>query len=467
MQHHSNQFMPDIQYSKNSFILKVFSPMIIRTFLMVFFLTFTLKIYAQFNVDEQSGEDNYYSENFLRFDNHTYRDNVKTVLLHPKDWPIAAPFIVMNDPGSTLELHFDILDSALGNFMYEIIHCDYNWKKSALDVQEYIDGMPSDYLTDYDYSRNTFQKYIHYSLEIPNFNMQLTKSGNYLLKVFDYDNGDLILTRRFCVTENIVNVNARVKQATLVQQRYSHQEIDFSISTSNYQMTNPYSDLHVEILQNHTWENRLSGLEPRFVKESTLDYDYDGPNAMEGLNEYRLLDLKNTRFNGAGIASVTYTAHQNHAYLELDKSRASKTYLQNRDLNGWFYVSTNLSGPNSAALDADYVHAHFSLKQEKPLSDGDIYVYGALTDWKIIPEAKMKFNQLELKYENTLYVKQGIFNYMYAFVKDGELKPDIGRFEGSHFETENEYSILVYHRPLGLDYDRLLSIKTMTFPPEE
>jgi len=42
----------------------------------------------------------------------------------------------------------------------------------------------------------------------------------------------------------------------------------------------------------------------------------------------------------------------------------------------------------------------------------------------------------------------------------------MSRFEGSHFETENEYSILVYHRPLGLDYDRLLMIKTITFPPE-
>ena len=79
----------------------------------------------------------------------------------------------------------------------------------------------------------------------------------------------------------------------------------------------------------------------------------------------------------------------------------------------------------------------------------------------------MKFNQLEMKYENTLYIKQGIFNYMYAFVKDGEVQPDLSRFEGSHFETENEYSILVYHRPLGLDYDRLLSIKTLTFPPED
>ena len=73
---------------------------------------------AQFSVDEPSGDENYYNENFLRFENHTYQRNVKTVMLHPKDWPIAAPFIVLNDPNSILELHFDVLDSTLGNYMY-------------------------------------------------------------------------------------------------------------------------------------------------------------------------------------------------------------------------------------------------------------------------------------------------------------------------------------------------------------
>ena len=177
---------------ENTQFLKVFTQTFLPNTLFTLLLFLHLNSIAQFNVDEQSGGDNYYSENFMRFDNHTYQQNVKTVMLHPKDWPIAAPFIVLNDPNSTLELHFDILDSALGNFMYEMIHCDYNWKKSELDVQEYIDGMPSDYLMEYDYSRNTFQKYIHYSLEIPNFNMQITKSGNYLLKVFDYDNEELV-----------------------------------------------------------------------------------------------------------------------------------------------------------------------------------------------------------------------------------------------------------------------------------
>ena len=53
----------------------------------------------------------------------------------------------------------------------------------------------------------------------------------------------------------------------------------------------------------------------------------------------------------------------------------------------------------------------------------------------------------------------GLYSYMYAVVKDGEYTPDLVTFEGTHFQTENEYAILVYHRPLGLDFDRLLTYK--------
>lgn len=419
---------------------------------------------GQFDLNE--GDDDYYSDDFLRYENHVYQSNVKTVMLHPKGWPIAPPFVNLNDPESMLELHFDVLDSSLGNFMYTLIHCDHNWQPSALDVQEYIDGPPEDFLYDYNYAGNTYQRYIHYSLEIPNFTMRITASGNYLLKVYDSDNGSLVLTRRFCVVEDLVDINVRVKQGSLVKHRYSHQEVDFTVSTAGYQITNPFQDLHVAILQNHIWETALVGLEPRFVKEDLLDYDHDGSNAIPGGNEYRLLDIKNTRFTGQGVERVTYNDQENHAYLQRDKSRLSLTYLQNRDLNGWYHIQNDLLG-GEGHISADYVNAHFSLKQGQPLRDGGVYVYGALTDWEIKPEAKMTYNQLALQYESTLYLKQGLYNYIYAYVQDGEIKPDLSRFEGSHFQTENEYSILVYHRPLGWDYDRLIGLKTVIYPPED
>lgn len=388
-------------------------------------------------------------------------------MLHPAGWPLgpAMMSLLNNDP--PLELHFDVLDSTLGNFMYTLVHCDYDWKPSTLDVQEYLDGPPESYISEYAYSRNTYQKYIHYSLTIPNFDMRVTKSGNYLLKVYEAGDPDnLVLTRRFCVTEQKLKTQATVHQATRVQERYSHQEIDFSISTEGYAVTNPYTDLKVVILQNHTWENAITGLLPRFVKDNLFDYNYDGENAVPGLNEFRLLDIKNTRFTGAGVEKVTYNNRENHAYKELDKSRASLVYLQRRDINGWFYIKNDWLN-TEGSVDADYVNVHFKIAQPQALENGDIYVYGALTDWQVKPEAKMTFNQVSLQYETTMYLKQGLYNYLYIFVEDGDVQPDLGFFEGSHFQAENEYAILVYHRQLGWDFDRLLSYTVFKYPPVE
>jgi hypothetical protein len=46
---------------------------------------------------------------------------------------------------------------------------------------------------------------------------------------------------------------------------------------------------------------------------------------------------------------------------------------------------------------------------------------------------------------------------MYCFVKDGAKNiGDVSIIEGSYSDTENMYSILVYHRQLQDNYDRLI-----------
>lgn len=408
--------------------------------------------------------DEYFNSQYLRLENHAYRENVRSVVMHPQNWPLAQPIYRLNDD-VPLELHFDILDEELGNYMYTIIHCDYNWEKSELDYQEYIDGPTEDFIFEYEYSRNTFQRFIQYKIDIPNSTIRLTKSGNYVIKVFEEgDQNQLILTRRFSVVEEIspVSLSATVRQATMVRERYSHQEVDFKIFTGNYEITNPYSDLKVVVLQNHTWESALYDLKPRFVKNNELDYDYDGENTFLGLNEFRLFDIKDTRFTGQGIERMEIVGNENHAYLELDRSRSSLTYLQRQDINGWFFIKNDRLGSVDHA-DADYVHTHFSLERSAPVANGNVYIFGALTDWKIKPEARMTYNAELERFENTLYLKQGLYNYMYVLADDYSQNPDLSYISGSHFETENEYTILVYHRQLGFDYDQLIAVGDFSF----
>ena len=110
-------------------------------------------------------------------------------------------------------------------------------------------------------------------------------------------------------------------------------------------------------------------------------------------------------------------------------------------------------------MDAEYTRVHFTLDYKEPVKDGNIYLFGELTNWKFSKEAQMKFDETSTSYETELFLKQGYYNYEYVFVKDGTNFGDESWLEGNHYETENAYWILVYHRPVGGRYDKLVSAR--------
>ena len=75
----------------------------------------------------------------------------------------------------------------------------------------------------------------------------------------------------------------------------------------------------------------------------------------------------------------------------------------------------------------------------------------------------MTYNRETQAYEATALLKQGYYNYNYLFVPDGETQGNSGRTDGNFYETENEYIILVYHRPNGGRYDKLVGYRHMNF----
>ena len=69
----------------------------------------------------------------------------------------------------------------------------------------------------------------------------------------------------------------------------------------------------------------------------------------------------------------------------------------------------------------------------------------------------MKYNKETRCYENLLFLKQGYYNYRYLSVNNKEKKIDHGFFEGSFFDTENDYLLLIYHRSPRKSYDQLIN----------
>jgi hypothetical protein len=100
---------------------------------------------------------------------------------------------------------------------------------------------------------------------------------------------------------------------------------------------------------------------------------------------------------------------------------------------------------------------HFTLASPEPV-DGDVYLSGAFTNWSFIREYKMNYDATRREYRGTAFLKQGWYDYQYV-VKSATLPPY--HFEGSHYETENNYEVFVYYRAFQPQADLLIGYITL------
>lgn len=389
------------------------------------------------------------------YDNTCYDDKVATVILQ-KNIGIYDPLPVLN-LGSTesLKLSFDMLDPQNEFLNYSIIHCNRNWMPSDLQPMDYVNGNTMGEITDYKFSTNTYQTYTHYSLNFPTEEMTLTKSGNYILKVFrNFDEEDILLTRRFMVVDIQTKISSTIKSATVPEFRFSHQEVDFSVNYLGFDIPNPFLDVNVTILQNNSWNNAITNLKPQFVNNNELSFNYENENLFPGTNEFRFFDIRSLRFFSNNVIKKYIDSVQN-VVLRPEESKAYLNYVRWIDYNGKRDIF-NSDGMNLVE-DGDYALVHFNFKSNNLEDLGEIFVYGELTDWQLKDEFKMTYSPELNMYTCPVLLKQSYYNYHFILRgKDGKI--DYSFTEGNHQETENDYTILVYHKNVFYGYDEIIGL---------
>lgn len=421
-----------------------------------------LIIYLVFSL--QSGPSNgqqdidYYTSNYIRNNDHIYLDHIKTVLIHLEGDQLSPPIIRLHS-GNRLQVSFDDLESGVKDYRYTIVHCDANWLESDLFQNEYITGFMEDNIDDYKFSFNTIQSFTHYKLFIPSRDLMFSLSGNYILKVYISDESDIALTMRFMVIDPKVTIEGRVKRASDISDRNYRQEIDFVINTSAYPIVEPYRNLNVMILQNNRWDNAITNLKPKLIIGDDLDYNYDKENIFDAGNEFRNFDIKSQQYRSPRIQSFGYENQQNHVFLWDDKNRSHKTYTFDEDINGKRLISCE--DARDIAIECDYTWVHFFLPYSTPIADGNLYIMGAFTHWQFTKEGLMNYNAEKSGYEASLYLKEGYYNYLIIYLENGSEHGTMSKIEGNHFDTENDYLILVYYRKSGLMYDELIGVEVI------
>ena len=392
------------------------------------------------------------------FDNYDYEDFVgmtKVVPIENGQIKVLENQVVSLNDNGQLHLTFDLLTDQFENLSAKIYHCNKDWTKSRLRDMEFLSQINNYRITDFDYSVNTVQPYINYRFTIP----KPILSGNYIVAVFRRANpGDVILTRRFLVVDSKTTIDHTVRVSTTIAKREGNHQIEFSLNYGNLQMNAPAQDISPVILQNHNWNTAITTIRPTLmrVNEGYLEYRHlDLKTNFYGWNEFRFADLRTLNVSGRNVGKIVNTGTKIIAPLKLDGSRQNTTYTQNfQDINGNFIVQNN--DPGESTLNADYADVTFALKSD-PI-DGEIYVWGRYNNWQLTDLNRMSYtNQNGLgRYQTTIPLKQGYYEYLY-YVESNELPPYY--FEGSHFQAENEYEILVYYRKPGNINDELVGYK--------
>lgn len=357
--------------------------------------------------------------------------------------------------GETVLLKFDDLTATEQDYYYKVQHCDYDWTPSQLLKSQYLDGMDNQRIVDYRNSYNTLQPYSHYRLSIPNPQVRLKVSGNYILEIYNRE-GDLMFSRRFLVYEDRVPVGARVRRARDYQLLNEAQTLEINVQTANLRVVNPRDQFKIAILQNYHWPSARYNVPPQFTLGSQLVYKYDEETRFPGGNEFLNLDTKDLRTPTMAIESILLDSIYNHILFP-NLVRRNRPYTYFPDINGDFAIRT-LQG-REVDREGEYTLVHFALEEHPNLVLKELYVYGKFNNYRLEEENRLFPNPQTGLLEARILLKQGFYNYKYAVRElDGTVDPNyVG---GSHHITENLYLILVYYREFGDFYDRLVGLGT-------
>ncbi len=353
-----------------------------------------------------------------------------------------------------LSVDFDLLDEQERILAYRLIHCNYNWRPSNLQTIEYIDGFAEYELAPAEYSNNTLQSYLHYRLSLPSEETQIKMSGNYRLEIYDIDEPDeTILSIPFAVYKEAIAVSGEVISQTYQEARGELQQVNVELKLANDNNPRASQEIKLVVLQNGRWDNAVVLNKPSDHQRGVLIYqDYNGA-VFEGGNEYHKLEHLLDRGTALGVYKQNVFAGRYRLELYPNKNRSQEAYIYDKDQNGRSYIQTQERAFSDT--EADYHWVDFSFVSPK-LKGGNVVIEGEYFNYLPLSQRIMSYDEDKQCYSKRLLVKQGYQEYQYLFCPFGTRKLKSAETEGNHYQSTNDYQVLVYRRQAQDKADKLV-----------
>lgn len=385
---------------------------------------------------------------------------IKSLIVSVRD-DLKRPPIIRMGEGEQVEISFDEMSHDYRRLAYRVEHCEADWQVSdQLMESDYLTGPADDLLLpSVTQSMNTAVLYTHYAVMLPNTEIGIHLSGNYRVTIYDEENGDAshpLAYAYFSVAESLAQPAITISANTDKEWNGRYQQVSARVNFSNLTAVNhPGRQLKLCVLQNFDWSTAVWP-DPMAVLPTSLDWQHCADLIFPAGNEFRKVELLDVNVPTMGVDSIRHRGGYHHLYLYTDAPR--KNYVYDEDQDGGFVFRQ--TGSN-VSTECEYVKVHFTLRMP-PCQGGQIIIDGR---WRSAGAGAepcvMTYQNAKQQYEATLLLKQGYYNYRYLFVPDGDMDANLTvesfkPVEGNYFQTENQYTALVYFREIGGRTDRLV-----------
>jgi len=392
-----------------------------------------------------------------------YKQSVAGVSLFADGNQTKEPIVPLANPTHRLTLWFDLLGSEGKVLNYTFIHCTNDWYPTELRRSYYVSGYDYGLIDSYEFSRNTLVDYVHYQLSLPDEEMLPIISGNYLLIVYDDDltEDNIYFTRRFMVIDEKASITASVpRYCDDLSLSDTHQQLNIKVAMSSIMTGNVQEYASLTIRQNGRWDNAAVGLKPSFTYPDYISYEHNPMTVFAAANQFHRVNFSNFYFQSENIARI----YQTDDYYVIDyatcESRAKKPFVTYDDIHGEKYIYI-ANDDRETATEADYAWVNIFLRWPMPLADEDVYVMGAVNDWRFDERNLMKYDMNLHGYLCQLLLKQGYYNFLLVTADRNTGQVSTELTEGNHWETENLYRVYFYYYNAIKGYDELIGYTTV------